>query len=268
MKMTILCPAKINTFLSVGPPDHKGWHPLRTVFQTVELADVLTVHFGHEEPGVFSSWPDLPRENTLTKTLRLVEESAALPALRVELEKKIPVQSGLGGGSSDAAGLLKILQAVFPEALPDHFMKEIAFSVGADVPFFLAGGRARGEGYGDKLTPLPDEPKEHLVIVQPEARVSTPDAYRLLDSIPRKWAGFDREGEVINDFELTAPPECLEIKARLKERGARSSMLTGSGSAVFGLFGQDKAGAQSAHEEMSSLHPVSWIGQTLLRDEI
>lgn len=267
MKKTILCPAKINTFLSVGPPDHKGWHPLRTVFQAVELADLLTVHFGHNEPGVFSSWPGMPGENTLTKTLRLVEESAALPPMRIELEKSIPVQSGLGGGSSDAAGLLMVLQSVFPEALPDHFMKEIAFSVGADVPFFLMGGRARGEGYGEILFPQDDLPKEWLVIVQPEVRVSTPEAYRQLDSIPRKWAGFECENQDINDFELAAPTECLEIKTRLRQRGARSAMLTGSGSAVFGLFGQDEEKAAMAQKEMSALHPFSWIGRTMLRGE-
>jgi len=267
VKKTIQCPAKINTFLSVGPPDHKGWHPLRTVFQTVELADVLTVHFCHKDPGVFCSWPDLPQENTLTKTLRLVGESAALPAIRIDLEKRIPVQSGLGGGSSNAAGLLRILQNVFPEALPDHFMMEVAFSVGADVPFFLVGGTATGEGYGEQLTPLPDSEGQHVVIVQPEAKVSTPEAYRQLDTKQREWAGFDQAGRGINDFELTAPVVCHEVKNQLIELGAQLSMLSGSGSAVFGLFGSNERAADAAQRAMAAIHPFAWAGKTLLRKD-
>lgn len=267
MKRTILCPAKINRFLSVGPPDAKGWHPLRTIFEAISLCDVLTIHFGHKEPGIFCKWPDFPVENTLSKTLRLVSESVALPPMRIELEKNIPAQSGLGGGSSDAAGLLKLIHKIFPEALPDYFLKEVALSVGADVPFFLVGGRAKAEGYGEILTPLPDKQYEWLVVVQPEERVSTPLAFHLLDSQIRTWHDFDDADAGINHFELAAPPVCLQIKDELKSLGAEFSLLTGSGSAVYGLFGQDQNSAQAASEMMQSKHPFAWMGKTLSREE-
>lgn len=267
MKRQILCPAKLNTFLSVGPPDRKGWHPLRSIFQAIALHDVLTIHFGHKEPGIFCDWPDFPAENTISKALRLISESAALPPLRIELEKHIPAQSGLGGGSSDAAGFLKLIRQLFPEALPDYFLKEVALSVGADVPFFLVGGRAKAEGYGEILTPLEDLPAEWVVVVQPEETVSTPAAFKHLDSMEREWQDFERAGEGINHFELAAPPICLKIKSRLKEAGADFSLLTGSGSAVFGLFGRDEASAKAAAGFFEGRFPFVWMGQTLLREE-
>jgi 4-diphosphocytidyl-2-C-methyl-D-erythritol kinase len=266
MKRQILCPAKINTFLSVGPPDQKGWHPLRSIFQAISLCDVLTLHFGHKEPGIFCDWPDFPAENTLSKTLRLVSESAALPPMRIELEKNIPAQSGLGGGSSDAAGLLKLLHQLFPEALPDYFLQEVALSVGADVPFFLVGGRAKAEGYGEKLTPLDDLPSSWVLVVQPEETVSTPAAFMHLDSLDREWHGFDAAEEGINHFELAAPSVCLEIKSELKAAGADFSLLTGSGSAVFGLFGQDENKAKEAEERFRNRFPFVWLGKTLPRE--
>ncbi len=268
MKKQILCPAKINTFLSVGPPDHKNWHPLRSIFQTLSLSDVLTIHFGHKEPGIFCDWPDFPAENTLSKALRLVSESAALPPLRIELEKHIPAQSGLGGGSSDAAGFLKLILQVFPEALPEYFLNEVALSVGADVPFFLVGGRAKAEGYGEKLTPLEDLPAQWVVVIQPEEKVSTPAAFKLLDSLDRKWDDFDSADDGINHFELAAPPVCLEIKSELKNAGASLSLLTGSGSAVFGLFGNDESAASAAKAAFQGRHPFVWLGRTLGREEL
>jgi 4-diphosphocytidyl-2-C-methyl-D-erythritol kinase len=264
---SIQCPAKINSFLSVGPPDAKGWHPLRTIFEAISLYDVLTIHFGHKEPGIFCDWPGFPAENTLSKTLRLVSESVALPPMRIELEKNIPAQSGLGGGSSDAAGLLKLIHKIFPEALPDYFLKEVALSVGADVPFFLVGGRAKAEGYGEILTPLEDLPNEWAIVVQPRERVSTPDAFKLLDSIDREWHDFDAADAGINHFELAAPPVCHEIKAELKAAGAEFSLLTGSGSAVFGLFGQDEEAAIEAFAQFFGRYPFVWMGKTLTREQ-
>jgi 4-diphosphocytidyl-2-C-methyl-D-erythritol kinase len=187
--------------------------------------------------------------------------------MRIELEKNIPDQSGLGGGSSDAAGLLKLLHQLFPEALPDYFLKEVALSVGADVPFFLVGGMAKAEGYGEKLTPLEDLPPEWIVVVQPKERVSTPEAFKLLDSLDREWHDFDAADSGINHFELAAPPTCLEIKAELKAAGAEFSLLTGSGSAVFGLFGQDKEAASKAFSQLEGRYPFVWLGQTLSREQ-
>jgi 4-diphosphocytidyl-2-C-methyl-D-erythritol kinase len=236
MTLTTLCPAKINRFLSVGPPDGKGWHPLRTVFQAISLSDRLEVDFGSPSPGLQCSWPDLPAGNTLTKTLSLAQEAIQLPPLAIRLTKAIPAQSGLGGGSSDAAGLIRVLARWMPEAFPSYFQKEIAMSVGADVPFFLVGGRAKGEGYGEILTSLPDHPRRWLVIAQPEKGRSTPEAFRDLDAAPREWADWpDDETALYNDFERVAGCGSLELIEILLSLGCTQAGLTGSGSAVFGL---------------------------------
>src|SRR5579884_3948653 len=96
-KLTVFCPAKVNLFLAVGPKDGRGYHPLRTIFQAIDLADALEVTVDAPEPGFFCEDPSVPAENTVTKTLRLVSEIVPLPPLRLVLRKQIPAESGLGG---------------------------------------------------------------------------------------------------------------------------------------------------------------------------
>lgn len=268
MKVRVLSPAKINTFLAVGPPDQRGWHPLRTIFQAISLSDEMTVEVGASEPGVFCDWEDLPAENTLTKTLRLVSEAVDLPPVRVDISKRVPAESGLGGGSSNAAALLRVLRAWMPEALPDYFLAETAQSVGSDVPFFLIGGRAKGEGYGQVLTPLDDEEPLWLVVARPQEGMSTPAAYRALDSSPREWRGWPEEShELYNDFERVAGCASLELIERLQVKGASRAGMTGSGSAVFGWY-PDEASAQRAAEELKREGaPFAVAARTLSREE-
>src|SRR5256885_14356896 len=111
---SILCPAKINEFLSVGPRDERGYHPIRTIFQAISLFDELTITEAEEDS--FACNIDLPERNTLTKALSLVKEFVDVPPLAITLKKEIPTGAGLGGGSSDAAGLLRRINefAKFP----------------------------------------------------------------------------------------------------------------------------------------------------------
>ncbi|MEJ5171773.1 MAG: hypothetical protein WHU10_12355, partial [Fimbriimonadales bacterium] len=184
-------------------------------------------------------WENLPEENTLTKALRLVREIAPVPPLRIGLRKRIPAQAGLGGGSSDAAGLLRAIPSFCKVPVPQGELFEVARAIGADVPFFLVGGRARAEGYGDRLTPLPDAAPAPVLIVQPPCRVSTPQAYRRLDSLPRSLKPWP-EGELgPNDFEDVEPEECTGARRALLEAGAQAARLCGSGSAVFGVFASE-----------------------------
>lgn len=263
--MTVLCPAKVNLSLAVGPPDARGYHPLRTVFQAVGLFDELVIN--PSSHAAFScDWPDMPSENTVTKAMRLTEELLGMLPVSVHLTKRIPAQAGLGGGSSDAAGYLRALPRLVQGAFPHDFVRDVALAVGADVPFFLVGGRAFGEGYGERLTPLPDEPRRWLVLAKPDGvGCDTPAAYRRLDAAPREWRTDPPEG--YNDFERVAPCESLDLIERLKSLGAETAMLCGSGSAVFGAF-EEPSLAEGAASRLVN-EGGSWVevAPTLTRAE-
>src|SRR5579862_6870058 len=245
MILRVYCPAKINLFLAVGPRDARGYHPLRTVFQAVGLYDILDVTFNDGPTKIEIAGAELPADNTLAKTLRLSQELFAITPSLVRLEKHIPMQSGLGGGSSDAAGLLRALNRIRPVPLQE--LEAVASAVGADVPFFLTGGRARGERYGDQISSLPDAPEEWLVIAKPPIGCSTPEMYAKLDEEPRAWRDWPEGDELYNDFERVAPCECLDLIERLQSLGARDAALSGSGAAAFGRF-VSRERAESARE--------------------
>lgn len=267
MTLEVIAPAKINTFLSVGPPDASGYHPLRSYFAAISLADTLRITPG-TRMEITCNWPDLPAENTLTKVLRLLRELSEVPPCQIELIKAIPAESGLGGGSSDAAALLRGLHRLYPDHWSAEFMTSVAQAVGADVPFFLIGGLARAEGYGEKLTPLPDAPRRWLVVVRPDAGVPTAQAYRELDARERPWREFpDDSWTLYNDFERVMPCACGEAIERLQVHGATAAGLTGSGSAVFGLAPDE----QAAHKIAQSMQHEGWPfvrpAHTLTREE-
>lgn len=230
----VFCPAKLNLFLSVGPPDQIGYHPLRTIFQSISFGDELLIRSANEF-SIECDWDELPAENTLTKVLRMYNELYTVPKISIKLIKKIPEKSGLGGGSSDAAGLLRLLYFLDQRGI-DSFAKDVALAVGADVPFFLTGGRAFGEGYGERLTALDDREVEWYVLLRPKVGMNTAEAFRILDGSSREFLTFDESRLGHNDFHLVAPRESMELVERLKGFGARYAMMTGSGSAVFGLF--------------------------------
>ena len=267
MRLVVSCPAKVNLFLAVGPKDARGYHPLRTVFQAVDLCDTLEIETGAERSEVTSDDPALPTDNTVAKALRLVAEVVSVPPLRVVLRKTIPAQSGLGGGSSDAAGLLRAVRALMGRGVTDRELREVALAVGADVPFFLVGGRARGEGYGERLTPLEDAPTEWLALAMPDVRCPTPEMYRRLDDLSYPWREFPEGDELSNDFERVAPCECLDLIERLDALGAKGAGLSGSGSAVFGRFSSQEE-AETAVERLKG-EGASWAyaARTLGRKE-
>ncbi|MBI5706859.1 MAG: 4-(cytidine 5'-diphospho)-2-C-methyl-D-erythritol kinase [Armatimonadetes bacterium] len=267
VRLTVRCPAKVNLFLSVGPPDAIGYHPIRTVFQAVSLSDTLVISVADGPTRIECDWPGLPAENTLTKALRLAAEFTDLPSLSIRLDKSIPAQSGLGGGSSDAAGLIRALGVLTDGRLGPREQHEIACAVGADVPFFLVGGRAKGEGYGERLTPLPDTEPQSLLIVRPPIGVDTAAAYRGLDISPRAWHDFPENEAFYNDFERVAPRESLEAREALLATGAKHALLCGSGSATFGVFpsATEAEAAAQRFAEKGTLH--AWVARTLARNE-
>jgi len=257
------CQAKLNLFLAVGPPDASGYHPLRSVFQSISLADRLKLETGVAASEFLCNDPTVPKENTLTKALRLFREYTEVPDVRITLDKRIPAQSGLGGGSSDAGRLIAILHEITGRRLSEREHREIAGAVGSDVPFFLVGGRAQIEGYGERVTPLDDpDPLPWYVVVRPPFGCSTPEMYRALDQYERPFLDFGYM-PAVNDFESVAPWGCLQLKAALLAQGAVEALLSGSGSAVFGRFDDERA-AHSAAEALAGEGMV-WVTRATTR---
>jgi 4-diphosphocytidyl-2-C-methyl-D-erythritol kinase len=181
--------------------------------------------------------------------------------IEIRLKKRIPMGAGLGGGSSDAAAILLGLPVLAGGEIALPRLMELAQQLGSDVPFFLFGGRAAAIGRGTELFPLPDLPKQYGLLAAPGVHVSTPKAYRALGERltnalhPNKIGSFQSQlwgqgsaGAGVNDFEAVvfeAHPQLKSIKNKLMKAGASSALMTGSGSALFGLF-QNRAAAASA----------------------
>jgi 4-diphosphocytidyl-2-C-methyl-D-erythritol kinase len=257
--------AKINLRLEVIGKRTDGFHELRTIFQTISLRDEVRLK-SVRKPGIAltvsgnNSLSNEPVEKNLVYRAvdALRHELRVAGGVAVELHKTIPAGRGLGGGSSDAAAALIGYLRLANKKLPRQRLFELAATLGADVVFFLEGGRALGIGKGDEIYPLPDLPPLHLLLVSPrEIHVPTADAYRWLNA-PRmdapqltnspgnsKLHGFcalawSLQGSpLLNDFEeavFQQHPRLAAIKRDLLQNGASEALLAGSGSAVFGVF--------------------------------
>ena len=264
MRWIVRCPAKLNLFLSVGPVDFRGYHPLRTIFQAIDLCDTLDISISDRNEVVCDD-PSVPEENTVTRTLRLFTEVVNLPPLRIVINKQIPAQSGLGGGSSDAAGLMRAAPYITGLPIPRAELFGLAQTIGADVPFFLVGGRARAEGYGEILSALPDPDPTWFLIARPNVGCDTKMAYGRLDETPYGWRDFPASDELYNDFERVAPCESLDLLERLQALGARDAAMSGSGSAVFGRF-ESESQARAAEGALQGA-AMLWVARSLSRDE-
>ena len=254
--------AKINLRLDILGKRPDGFHELRTIFQTISLRDELRLRPSRSQEisltieGNEPLSAEPPEKNLVYRAVdALRRELKVRTGVQIELKKVIPAGRGLGGGSSDAAAaLLGCLQLTKKKLAPARLL-EIASSLGADVPFFLLGGRALGVNKGDEIYPLPDIPKLQILVVSPnEIHVPTPDAYRWLEAKPlalTNSAGTSKLFEfcalswsaqgsgLSNDFEgpvFRRHPRLDQIKRELLQRGAAEASLAGSGSAVFGVF--------------------------------
>ncbi len=248
--------AKVNLCLHVMGKRSDGYHELRTIFQTISLHDTLTLSIRPNRPiEMFVDGTEmLPAgpENLVWRAIKAISPEVGFDGgVHVHLEKRIPVARGLGGGSSDAAAALIGMLRLANAKLPLDRLMEIAAGLGADVPFFLFGGRALAVNRGDEIYPLPDEPKRTIVVVSPKGiGVSTKDAYEWVSAEltnrakpPNIWRFcalcWSRQGSVANDFEgpvFSRHPRLGEIRDALLQRGAAEAALAGSGSAVFGIF--------------------------------
>ena len=262
--ISFLAPAKLNISLKVYGRRPDGYHDIRSVMVPVSLYDEVTVQEAARGISIESSDPSVPVDETNTchkAAAAFIGAFGSPGAVRIRIRKAIPAEAGLGGGSSDAAATLKGLAALCGRNVPAEALRDIAEAVGADVPFFLAGGPALAEGKGELLSPVAWEVPFWAAIVKPSFGLSTRDGYARLGRGPgdppprgdapsfRRWD--DVVSEVSNDFEGAwgpVRPEIGRIKAELQAAGAFAAGLTGSGSAVFGLFGteRDARGALAA----------------------
>jgi len=258
LSFTLPSYAKINWSLRILGKRPDGYHEVRTVLQTISLCDELRFESTVEKQVWLScSDPALPvdEQNLIVRAARLLREDAGVAAgCRIHLQKRIPMQAGLGGGSSNAAAALLGLTRLWRLDLDIAMLHRIAAQMGADVPFFLVGGCALGSGTGVDILSLPDTLTKHLLVVTPNATVSTSAAYNAFDvsalTSPRGetiLAGscgkldFDDsdQWDLENDFErviFDMEPEIERVHAALLNTGARRAILAGSGSSVFGIF--------------------------------
>ncbi len=245
--------AKINLDLRVLGKRPDGYHELRTIFQTISLADEIGLAFepAPETRVVIEGNVDI-EDNLIARAARLfLAENGIAGTVRCELRKHIPMGAGLGGGSSDAAAVLRAMPALTGIPTPQRKLHAMAAQLGSDVPFFLYGGTAVGIGRGDEIFPLPPAPELYGLLVTPDIHVSTAEAYRALSArLDPDQAAQKREqfGELVwsldlrqarNDFEAAVfelHPELARIRETLAGAGAILARMTGSGSAIFGLF--------------------------------
>lgn len=243
-------PAKVNLSLDITGKRADGYHTLRSVFQTVGIYDTLTfTKTDADTPFSLTCSEDgIPCD-----ARNLVWKAAAAllgdqpKGVAVHLEKRIPSQAGLGGGSSDCAAALLGIRALLALPVSDAALHEMAARLGADVPFFLMGGTVLCEGIGEILHPLPKMPERILVIAKGEAGVSTPEGYRRLDALETQpqtntddvLGALSGEAETLfaacgNFFDaVTDLPEVEQIRSIMREHGVKP-VLSGSGAAVFG----------------------------------
>jgi 4-diphosphocytidyl-2-C-methyl-D-erythritol kinase len=253
-RLTVQAHAKINLHLDVGECRPDGYHELRTLFQEISLHDTLTFSPAEREITLSVTPAGLPTDsgNLVIQALTRLRKSLKIKkGMAVRLTKRIPVGAGLGGGSTDAAAALLGGWALWKGRgkLPSGsrvppLLVRIARRLGADVPFFLLGGTAWGQGVGEKLTPIPDCPKRWVVLVYPRVQVSTKVAYKLLDisRLRRPSTNGHRVHAAhlrpTNSFEPVILPRYTAVRSAKKAlESARCSgvLMSGSGSSVFGF---------------------------------
>lgn len=258
-------PAKLNLFLHINGRRPDGYHLLQSVFMLIDWCD--TLHFELRTDGqitrtdLLTAGEALPAEDLVVRTARALQSASGTTlGVHIGLEKRIPSQAGMGGGSSDAASCLLALQRLWGVRLPPEQLQAVALSLGADVPFFLGGGHAWVEGIGEKITPL-TLPQARFAVVKPAAGVPTEAIFRApqlkRDTETATIRGFAANaGDSIygfghNDLQPVAQALCPQIGQSLDWLSTQhlKGRMTGSGSAVF---------AHMPHEMELAIAPGDW----------
>ena len=273
--VTEMANAKVNLTLCVGKKRPDGYHQVETVMTGVALGDTVTLE---RHPGIRDELICLPpvteraEDNLCMKALRVffAELGAREEYVTITLTKQIPTQAGLGGGSSDAAAVLRGLRRLYAPQLSDTRLEEMAAQLGSDVPYFIRGGTVLATGRGEQLTTLPPMPPCWFVVVKPEEGYATGAMYSAIDRAgAAKWMDSQAVCQALaagnlagvaagldNDFQRVLPEGSAvpEIVETLRQAGALNAQMTGSGSAVFGLF-RDREAAEAAATALQADYP-------------
>ena len=267
-KITILTPAKINLSIDVMGRLKTGYHTVEMIMQSIGLYDIVTVKKIKSGISISCEHPYVPnnRRNIAWKAAEaFFAQYPEKGGAYIKIEKRIPVSSGLAGGSTNAAGVLKALNKLYGNFFSDLQLTELSRSLGADVAFCLNGGTQLARGIGDELTVLPDFTGVHLVLVKPSYPISTPFVYKNLDlekmgerpdilGLINSITEFDIRSvatgmrNVLESVTIKMHPDLGHILNRFMEYGAIGSRMSGSGPTVFGLF-EDEERAKFAKEQ-------------------
>ena len=270
MSVKILAPTKINLGLEILGKRSDGYHNVDMIMQSVSLYDVLDISVS--ETGLFDLKSSVDfgcsiEDNTMFKASECFFEFTGMknPGILIKIQKNIPSLAGLAGGSADGAAVIVALNHMFNTNLPLKDLMAIGAKVGSDVPFCILGGTARASGRGTILDPINSRSNYYLVIVKPDISVSTGNAYAKADNIKEKnilaidkLCSALKSGNLsevcenlFNRFECVSDnSEIFLLKDKMIKSGAKGSLMTGSGSAVFGIF-ENYETAKKCHENIS-----------------
>jgi len=294
--MEIRSYAKVNLYLEITGRRPDGYHELISLMCGIELSDTLRLQFGAARTRVACPHPEVPEDgrNLALKAARLFFRETGISAhVLIFIEKNIPPGAGLGGGSSNAAAVLRALNRHYAAPLSMDALKALGGQLGADVPFFIDAQPAIATGIGERLTPWPHLTPTPILVIYPQIPLSTARVYQHFNfgltknkKIPKKntfrhpWEIFSKTNEkrtnekpnepvhwLYNDLEAPAIeilPVIAEIKQTLMANNAVGALMSGSGSAVFGLY-PDEATAERAFFEITRLNPNWHVYRSRLR---
>ena len=263
--------AKLNLYLDVTGKRPDGFHDLKSVMHTVTLSDTVTVNAKLADYScvtvemVNSDIPADERNLAYLAAEAFLEETGISAAVSVRVEKRIPACAGLGGGSADCAATLRALNTLFAHPLSESALLSLGAHLGSDVPFCILGGTRLCEGRGEKMTPYSMENMHFVIAVPEDERVATPKAYAMLDAAFDNYQNddgslhealfsfFEEDGldGMYNVFEsvvLPLSPAAAALRSRLVSLGAKTAMMSGSGTAVFGVFDSQEAARYAAED--------------------
>ena len=279
MRTTVRAAAKINLFLDITGKRSDGYHIVNMIMQSVSLYDEVTVTVGNGDGEISVSCTDenIPCDetNTAYKAVKEFFKYAEIKPVNVwvKIKKRIPSQAGMAGGSTDAAAVLVALNEMLETEFSQDELAEIAENIGADVPFCIYGGTMTANGIGTILTPLPEMPECYIVVVKPDIKISTKEAYERSDSIGYEQSrsiepmidavcngNIGAVGKALyNKFEeVVEVPEIDEIKSCMETYGAEGALMTGSGSAIFGIF-EERSDADDCMDYLERHFENVWL---------
>ncbi|MBF7096018.1 4-(cytidine 5'-diphospho)-2-C-methyl-D-erythritol kinase [Alkalibacter mobilis] len=279
--ISVRTPAKINLTLDIIRKREDGYHDLSMVMQTVDLCDKIHIDEAGGEITVECSDPRIPCDgsNLAYKAADMVRGHFKIQqGVRIRIDKRIPLEAGLAGGSANAAGVLKALDELWDLKMDRDLMLGMGRAIGADVPYCILGGTKLAEGIGDVLTDLGNLPEYYVLLVKPDFSISTGWAYSniIVDEIknhPNNEAmclairtgdldGIEKNlGNVFEAPAFEAFPELSKIKSEILNRGAKASLMSGSGPTVYGLY-RDKGDAERALRHFRSIYKEVHLAKT------